>query len=621
MKSKFSLRVIENGYLTEQRSRREAGHQAGNEAEDADDDEVQRDDVVEQLRHEENQDAGDQRDDWRHCDAHDHGNLLRSAIKELAAHGIAAAGHVAFRKQHLEEVQAALRQAECLGAAVEIDPPDAAEALVEALRIERADPLPVAVEALRPGVERERIVAAQVLDVQHFEAGALHLDDGIGKARDPAAWKHVAADEELGLEACDVADEMQHAKAAGLEEPGVRLHHLGELVASGMLEGADRDHLVVLVPSVAKIGVDDLQIATELAPRNPGADHLDLRRGGVHAGHAHAGFLVGVEHEAAEAGADVHHRLAGLEQELARDVLDLVPLRFLERARALFPVGAGVHHQRVVEPHPVELGAERVVAFGVLLRPRPAAVGAHELVPAVAHVREPVHPVAARLHAVRERRRRAALDGELDIEGNLAKAMAAGMEGGMDRPKPLVRVRNWWHELRFSNASWRQARTNADFHYALGPEFYRLWLDDPLLMYTCAYWQEGTRTPGSSSPAASACCISSATSDASRPSSSSAATCFPAAGSRALPIPSSRWSAPASKCWTSRTCAAITRSRSTPGASASTATGSAFARSIRSASTSASAGSGASTCTAAPRHSACRRAACTSSRCCFQKAT
>jgi len=35
---------------------------------------------------------------------------------------------------------------------------------------------------------------------------------------------------------------------------------------------------------------------------------------------------------------------------------------------------------------------------------------------------------------------------------------------------------------------------NADFHYALGPEFYRLWLDDPLMMYTCAYWKEGTRT-------------------------------------------------------------------------------------------------------------------------------
>src|SRR5438445_13814919 len=121
----------------------------------------------------------------------------------------------------MEEVQAALRQTEYLGAAVEIDPPDAAEALVEALRIERADPLPIAVEALRPGVERERVVAAQVLDVQHFEAGALHLDDGIGKARDPAAWKHVAADEELRLEASDVADKVQHAEAARLDRKSV----------------------------------------------------------------------------------------------------------------------------------------------------------------------------------------------------------------------------------------------------------------------------------------------------------------------------------------------------------------------------------------------------------------
>src|SRR5437879_8999046 len=305
--------------------------------------------------------------------------VCRLFVEESPAHRIAGLRDVALGEHDLEQVRVPLGRAEHFGAAVEIDPPDAAEALVEALRIELANALPVAVEALRPGVERERVVAAQVLDVQHFEAGALHLDDGIGKARDPAAWKHVAADEELGLEACDVADEMQHAKAAGLEEPGVRLHHLGELVASGMLEGADRDHLVVLVPSVAKIGVDDLQIATELAPRNLGADHLALRRGGVHAGHAHAGFLVGVEHEAAEAGADVHHRLAGLEQELARNVLDLVPLRLLERARALFPVGAGVHHSRIVEPHPVEIGAERVVAFGVLLRPRPAAVGVHEL--------------------------------------------------------------------------------------------------------------------------------------------------------------------------------------------------------------------------------------------------
>lgn len=86
-------------------------------------------------------------------------------------------------------------------------------------------------------------------------------------------------------------------------------------------------------------------------------------------------------------------------------------------------------------------------------------------------------------------------DGDLDIEGSLPKALAAGMEGGMDsRAGALVRLRNRWHELTHSNAARAQAERNANFHYALTPEFYKLWLDDPYMFYTCAYWTEGTRT-------------------------------------------------------------------------------------------------------------------------------
>ncbi len=84
-------------------------------------------------------------------------------------------------------------------------------------------------------------------------------------------------------------------------------------------------------------------------------------------------------------------------------------------------------------------------------------------------------------------------DGELDVEGSLAKALAAGMEGGIGAT-PLTWIRNRWHELTHANASRRQAQRNAEYHYALGPEFYKLWLDDPLMLYTCAYWKEGTRT-------------------------------------------------------------------------------------------------------------------------------
>ena len=85
-------------------------------------------------------------------------------------------------------------------------------------------------------------------------------------------------------------------------------------------------------------------------------------------------------------------------------------------------------------------------------------------------------------------------DGQVDIEGSLASAMAVGMESGAASNSLLVGVRNRWHELRFSNRDWAQAKKNAEFHYALGTEFYRYWLDDPHMMYTCAYWKEGTKT-------------------------------------------------------------------------------------------------------------------------------
>jgi cyclopropane-fatty-acyl-phospholipid synthase len=85
-------------------------------------------------------------------------------------------------------------------------------------------------------------------------------------------------------------------------------------------------------------------------------------------------------------------------------------------------------------------------------------------------------------------------DGDVDLEGDLAAALAAGLESGFAGANWLVGARNRWHEVRFSNRDWAQAKRNADFHYALGTEFYRLWLDNPLMMYTCAYWKQGTKT-------------------------------------------------------------------------------------------------------------------------------
>ena len=86
-------------------------------------------------------------------------------------------------------------------------------------------------------------------------------------------------------------------------------------------------------------------------------------------------------------------------------------------------------------------------------------------------------------------------DQSLDVEGDLGAALAAGMLTGLDaRAKTLITAENSIHELRYSNHSMAQAKANARAHYGLGAEFYRLWLDDPLMMYTCGYWPEGTQT-------------------------------------------------------------------------------------------------------------------------------
>ena len=85
--------------------------------------------------------------------------------------------------------------------------------------------------------------------------------------------------------------------------------------------------------------------------------------------------------------------------------------------------------------------------------------------------------------------------GEVDVEGSLAKALAAGIEARADwGPNPLNWVRNRWHEATHSNAARTRARDNANFHYSLPPAFYQLWLVDPLMLYTCAYWKDGVRT-------------------------------------------------------------------------------------------------------------------------------
>ena len=86
-------------------------------------------------------------------------------------------------------------------------------------------------------------------------------------------------------------------------------------------------------------------------------------------------------------------------------------------------------------------------------------------------------------------------DQQVEVDGDLGAAFAAGLGSGFDgRFNPIGDVENNLHEWRFSNRSVAQAKANARAHYGLGEAFYRLWLDEPLKMYTCGYWPDGTAT-------------------------------------------------------------------------------------------------------------------------------
>ena len=86
-------------------------------------------------------------------------------------------------------------------------------------------------------------------------------------------------------------------------------------------------------------------------------------------------------------------------------------------------------------------------------------------------------------------------DEAIDVEGDLNKALAIGLYSDLDGGTNIFnRFENNLHEFRYSNKAWDVAKSNARAHYGLGHDFYKLWLDDPYMMYTCAYWKPGTRT-------------------------------------------------------------------------------------------------------------------------------
>lgn len=76
--------------------------------------------------------------------------------------------------------------------------------------------------------------------------------------------------------------------------------------------------------------------------------------------------------------------------------------------------------------------------------------------------------------------------GRLSVRGDLVDFLAE-LNRGLDRRARTSRRRSPLHRLLGGGSCSTRARRDIEYHYDLGNDFYRLWLDERLL-YTCAYF-------------------------------------------------------------------------------------------------------------------------------------
>jgi cyclopropane-fatty-acyl-phospholipid synthase len=103
-------------------------------------------------------------------------------------------------------------------------------------------------------------------------------------------------------------------------------------------------------------------------------------------------------------------------------------------------------------------------------------------------------------------------DGDSTSRAACQQALAAGMEGGARRARLLVRWLNRVHEFLHSNVELAQRETQRRVPLRARAGVLPLWLDDPLMLYTCAYWADGDcarsrrRSAPSSTTSRARCC-------------------------------------------------------------------------------------------------------------------
>jgi cyclopropane-fatty-acyl-phospholipid synthase len=78
--------------------------------------------------------------------------------------------------------------------------------------------------------------------------------------------------------------------------------------------------------------------------------------------------------------------------------------------------------------------------------------------------------------------------GRITVDGDLRVVLDEAYRNSNRHPQ----LSRWLARIRAKTPDLSASRRNIHHHYDIGNEFYRLWLDEPALQYTCAYYADDT---------------------------------------------------------------------------------------------------------------------------------
>ena len=258
-------------------------------------------------------------------------------------------------------------------AADQIHLPHAAEALV----IQRADAVAVALEPAAPGAQRLGIMQPQDLDIGDPQPRPLGMRHDLGQGRRIAARENVFAQPRICRAGpVHAADRMQQRHPVRRQQLAQFAEKHRILVDADMLEHADRDDAVV-VPALLAV-VAQIKPHPVGQPGGGGAPirDLELFLGQGQPGDVGAALAGQVQRQPAPARADIEHPLSRPEQQLRRDVALLVLLRGVDVVVRRAEIGAGILPV-AIEKQLVELVRQIVMMRHVAPRPRHRVVLVH----------------------------------------------------------------------------------------------------------------------------------------------------------------------------------------------------------------------------------------------------